>query len=345
MLRDLSRSWAISLVLILLAAVAAILILPPLPEAVRPPSDYSDIALYRDITTRVTNGEGYYDAATELQRQQGYPTRPFVTVRQPTLAVLVSQIGWQRARLLLAGLFLAGLLAWLGRLRDASLFERAGAALASIAAALVLIEPDFAVFHETWAGALAFLCLALAPTRLWMLAIAIALAAVSVRELSLPLAVILAFASLLSGPRRHAWAWFGVLAVFAIGMAFHGLAVDAHSLPSDRVSPGWSGFRGPLAPLTDLTKGSLLGLFPLKAGMILGLGALLGLAAMPARGAWQVLAYCLSIALMVTCFARPVNVYWFQLAQPAWFLGLAFIPRALRDLVAASIGHPVPAPA
>ena len=45
-----------------------------------------DFDLYQAINERIAAGEGYYDAALDEQRASGFPTKPFVTVRPPTLA-------------------------------------------------------------------------------------------------------------------------------------------------------------------------------------------------------------------------------------------------------------------
>ena len=37
-------------------------------------------------------------------------------------------------------------------------------------------------------------------------------------------------------------------------------------------------------------------------------------------------------ALMIALFSRPDNFYWACLLQPHWFIGFAFLPRALREL-------------
>ncbi len=50
-----------------------------------PDEDGGDLALYRRISERVITGEDYYAAALAEQRAGNYPTRPFVTVRLPTL--------------------------------------------------------------------------------------------------------------------------------------------------------------------------------------------------------------------------------------------------------------------
>ncbi|HEY6814812.1 MAG TPA: hypothetical protein VI168_04660, partial [Croceibacterium sp.] len=52
-----------------------------------------DSALYRRIVGRVAAGDSYYKAAMEEQRSRGYPVRPGLAVRMPTLALVTAWIG------------------------------------------------------------------------------------------------------------------------------------------------------------------------------------------------------------------------------------------------------------
>lgn len=336
MLRQLRRWQALVALCLLAAGVLAILSAPPAAPTPLEQRPYTDIDLYSDIVSGMQAGGGYYQTATRLQRAHDYPTVPFVTVRQPTLASMIAAIGWDNARYLLAAILAVGAIAWLGVLNRAALAERIGAMFAWIAAAIPVLAPEFIRLHEFWAGALAALSLAIARTRLWPVALVTAGLGSAIRELSVPLLGVLALSAAWRRDKVQAAAWLGLIALFAAGMAAHAFAVQDYAMPGDGASQGWTGLRGPLAPLQDLAEATLLRMLPLQAAMIVLLLALAGLAAMPARGGREALLYCLTIGLLVACFARPINTYWAQLAMPVLFIGIAFIPRALRDLVFAA---------
>src|SRR5690606_12052207 len=69
-----------------------------------------DFDLYQSINRRLTAGEGYYEAALAEQRASGFPTKPFVTVRPPTLAWSSLVLGLEGWRLAALGLWLATVL-------------------------------------------------------------------------------------------------------------------------------------------------------------------------------------------------------------------------------------------
>jgi hypothetical protein len=297
-----------------------------------------DLALYQRINGRMEAGEGYYAAALAEQRTHNYPTIPFVTVRTPVLAwgwLLFGQLGW---RLVASGLLIATTFAWIGALQGRTLFaERAAAALLLFTAGSGAFLERVGLLHDLLAG----LCLSLAlglhrPHRWWPSWIAAALG-LAIRELALPF--VLLWAAIALAQRR--WREFAAVAVllglFATGMALHASAVVAERLPGDVPSPGWHAMLGPalfLRSLTELTP-PLVQLPPALAAPLallpfvgwLGLGGRLGLFA----SLWFA-----GFALAMALFARENNFYWVMLVLPAYAAGMALVPRAIADLVAAT---------
>ena len=108
----------------LVLALVAILFLLGLPAGGgKPPAAYGakgpgDKDLYRAIVHRVKLGEPYPRAAVEEHRARGYPLRPFVVVRPPALAIMLS---WAPNLLVVyvleALLMIATIWAWVVRLR------------------------------------------------------------------------------------------------------------------------------------------------------------------------------------------------------------------------------------
>ena len=93
----------------------------PQPKVRASEAEQSDLDLYRDIIRRVGAGEAYYPVAADELRKGGYPLKPFVTFRLPTLADAYAHIPEivhdRSSRALLA---LAVLLVWWRRLEPAA---------------------------------------------------------------------------------------------------------------------------------------------------------------------------------------------------------------------------------
>lgn len=339
MLRMLSRGQAMILTLCLALACAWAAYAPERPPsgAAAQGSTYSDLKLYHDVAARVAAGDDYYAAATELHRAHGFPTRPFITIRPPTLAHLGAVFGWQKLQYLLGAFLLAAAMLWYHAFRQANLAERIAVAVFVLAGGAMASRTFLVAQHELWAGLLLALALPLVGSRHWIWALLFAAGALAIRELALPFVLLaLAFAVV-----RKRWpeaaGWSALALVFAGAMAAHAAAVSAHALPGDLPSQGWDGLRGALAPLRDLVDVSLLNRLPASLAAPAALLALLGWAAAPVRQACFALLWFLGYALMLALFARGQNFYWAIVLLPAWFIGFAFLPRALIQLTHAML--------
>lgn len=349
-LRRLPRWGALAVLALLALALAWSATADPVPARAWPASEQrravegpavegqgGDFALYARIAERVAAGESYYPAALAEHRAHNYPVRPFVTVRLPTLAWVNARLGRGPAGLLVVALLLANLAAWYRALADRlALPERLAILPLAFLAGFAAFEPRAALSHELVAGLLLSLALALyRPGLTWPALVALA-AALAVRELALPFALLwLAFAL---GERR--WREAGALAIviglFAAGLALHAFMVEQFLLPGDQGSPGWGDRQGPRLFIEALIRFTpLLALPPWLAGPLallplvgwLGLGGRLGLLA----ALWFT-----GFALVLALFARAENFYWVLMVLPAYALGLALVPRALADLARAS---------
>ena len=323
--------WTLLLAAVLLAVGAtplgSLLERPVPPKA----GQYGDKHLYRDIADEVRGGTPYYRAAAELHRAHHYPLKPGITVRLPTLAVIAARTGWQWLRGLAFALLGATALAWFHALRDkANLPERLGAA-ALILGSAGMLTGDPMIIHERWAGL--FLALALALRmgwrEAWPAALAAVAAALAVRELALPFALLaLAVAA---GERRwrEALGWTALIAVFAGLLALHLHFVAAQVRPGDLSSQGWDALGGPRAAVAAIIETSPLQYLLGWAAVPLAVLPLAGWFGLPGRDRWFCLALFAGYALMFALFSRPDNFYWGAIVQPAWFVGLAFLPHAV----------------
>ena len=293
------------------------------------------MALYARIHARMTAGEGYYAAALAEHRASGYPARPFVTVRLPTLAWAQALLGADGVRWAALALAAAGIAALFRRspLR-ASPEERIIAAALLAAGGGAALSPVAGYDHDFISGVLLTLALLTYRRDCWWPALLAAAAALAVRELAAPFVVLwLAFA-LADGRRREALALLVLLAAFAAGLAGHAQAVEAARLPGDLASPGWNAMAGLSVPLAGLLELTGLRHLPPQLAAPLGVLSLAGWAGLGGRTGLFAALWFTGLAAMMALFARPANYYWIELALPAYTLGLAFAPRAIRDLFA-----------
>lgn len=299
-----------------------------------------DFALYALIHQRVAAGENYYAAAMDAQRTNNYPTRPFVTVRLPTLAMLNAALGPGLLRnlemLLLLGAAGAGFWRWR---------EREGVALATAGAVLILLggagvmAMQAASIHELASGLL--LCLAAllySRERLWPSLLAAALA-LSLRELALPFVLLWLGFAVAERRWREAVLVAALVALFALGLWIHAGAVAAQQLPGDAASPGWQALAGPAFPLLGLAQMSALTVLPLWLAGPLALLPLLGWIGVGERSGLFAALWSAGFFLAMAIFARFENFYWALMVLPLYLAGLAFVPRALGDLLAVAAGR------
>ncbi|WP_379923461.1 hypothetical protein [Erythrobacter sp. R86502] len=299
-----------------------------------------DLALYSRIAARVSAGEGYYPAAMDEQRASNYPTRPFVAVRQPSLAWLQALIGVGGVRFAEMGLVIACL--WAANLRLAALVstpERLAALVLLALGGAAVIVPLAGLIHELWAGLwLTLALLVYRPDRWWPALFAAAMA-LAVRELAVPFVLLWLVFAVVARRWREAAGVAGVLAVFAVGMALHYMAVEAGRLPGDPASQGWNAFAGFGLPLMAVSRLTGLALLPMALAAPLAILPQVGWVGLGGRFGLFAALWFAGLFTMVALFARPENFYWAQLVLPAYGIGLAFAPRSLFDLWQSAAGR------
>lgn len=301
-------------------------------------STNTDKRLYERIVAGVDAGHDYYTVAASAHRVGGYPLKPFVTMRLPTLATMLAWLGPAAARALLAALALAALIAWLIRLRPAFAEPPQAlipAALMAIGGAVTLY-PGLIVFHEIWAALLIALSLALWRPGRWWPAVLIGLAAAVIRETALPYLLAMAGVALLERRWRESLSWSAAIGLVAVILVVHANAVASVVRADDAVSPGWSSFGGWPGFVAMMRLTTPLTLLPYAASAVLIPLSLLGWAAWRSSLALRTLLLLGGYSLMFALFARPDNLYWGLLIAPLLLGGLGFAPAGLRDLLAAA---------
>ncbi len=330
------RKPAIAILLGLLLWIALGVSLGDDPSTRPPtPAGRGDVDLYRAIDIRMLHGEGYYQAAATEHRARGYPLRPFVTVRMPTLA-WVSTLTGSLSRAAMLEMLLATVSVGMTIFRLRILIRSDGlwaaASLLIVTTVSILSQSELALWHELWAGLLIALALACWSERRWWPSVILGLAAVLFRELALPFLVAMAGCAFLERRPREALAWSAAVIVVFIALAAHATAVHAMLHAGDRASPGWSRLGGWRFDIAVVRGSSLLAILPSTVTAVLLPIALLGWASWPSRYAAR---YALALLGWLGAFlliGRPENFYWGLLMAPLMPIGLVVALPALRDL-------------
>ena len=330
---------------VLVALVAALLIAAwPAPSSPQPKmraseAEQSDLDLYRDIIARVRAGEAYYPVAAEELRNGGYPLKPFVTFRLPSLAyayALVPELGMIALEALLA---LAVLLVWWRRLEPHLPFWPLAIALVlMVGGTATLVEPVTGLFHESWAALLMALMIGLRRPGHAVAAIVVGTLALLIRETALPMILAMGGLALVERCWREALGWGAAVAVFAVALFFHAQMAATVFRPDDLASPGWNAMLGVRFALTAFAAVSSATALPKALAAVVIILSLFGWASV--RTGWALRATLLLIGYgaMLALFARPDTFYWALLVAPLSLVGLVFVPRAVAELVRASRG-------
>jgi len=327
------------LILLSLSAIIAPSPPPASPDPAAADSDRADVLLYESIVAAVRGGGDYYSVAAQAQRSGGYPVRPFVTMRLPTLAIVQAALPRPVTILLLYLLCLAVLAAWYVRL--GGVFARPPPRLIALAlvgcGGMIFVQTNLVAFHEVWAGLLVALSLAVWRDDRWVEAVAIGACAMLIRETAALYAIVMALCALAGGHRREAIGWAVAFAMFGAAVTAHYFAWSAIILPSDPAGPGWSGLLGFGFFVKALSVTTALSVLPpWIAAPFVGF-ALFGWLAWRDPAATRVLGVLGAYAVLVSLFCRTDTYYWVLLVAPVSLVGLAFIPDALRDLYVAAL--------
>jgi hypothetical protein len=323
-----------------LAVLGGVLISFAIPiSANRPASNGSDLHLYQTIVERLRHGEAYYPVAAEELRNGGYALRPAVNFRLPTLATFIAAVPEALALTLLRTIATLVVLAWtlrLWRTGVRALHALAAGAILFSGVGLAYSEPAL-IWHEVWAGLLVALALAVHGRRTWGICVALVLCAVLIRELALPLPLILMVLAARERRLLEAAVWLGVVAVFGAAMAVHMHMAALQTLSTDGAN-AWAAAGGWRFILSTATWNLFLSGMPLWLLAILTPLAILGLAGWNDRAAGRGF---LALALWLCAFlffGRPDNSYWGLMYAPLLALGFALsLPSCLALLSAATL--------
>ncbi len=317
------------LALILLATFAALSV----------PALQTDYGLYAAIVEGVRHGGNYYAVAADALRASGYPLAPFVAFRLPTLAVIEAALPSIAVMAIFYLLAAAVAVALYDRVRPAlrTRAARTVAAVLLVASLAPILTPSIATLPESWAGLLVAMSLAVRKPGRYVEAIALGLAAVTIRETAALYLVVMAVFAGVERQRREALGWVSALGVLGVLMLAHAHAVAEVVKPLDGAASDWAGLLGFGAFVSAGASVTGLAWLPLWIGApVVGL-ALFGWATWRDPVAARVLATIVLTASMIAVFGQPDTPHWALLVSPFLLLGLAFAPDGLRDLGGAAL--------
>lgn len=305
---------------------------------------HQDLYLYQAITERVKAGEDYYPSALSEQRARGYPVKPFLTVRLPTLAEIRALTGISPTANTVTGLLfiLAIALSWWARMRpppasnhtdmQMPLATAIVAMLLLISGLTIYISGAFLSMHEVWAGGLLAVALALyRPTNPYPAMIAAALA-VAIRETSLPF--ILLFCAYAAYHRRskEMAIWAVIALLFCAALSWHAATVTALTRVDDLSSPGWGNMGGWATYLAFIHDSTILRFFPLTLTALLVPLSVAGWLGAKHVDGKLIFLFQAGYALIFMIMGRSDNYYWGFMVAPTLLMGLAFLPQLIADM-------------
>lgn len=340
--------------LLVLAALACLIfggmalsVIAPLkgPESVISPGGQGDFALYQSVAARVRSGEDYYAAAAAELRARHYALKPALNFRLPTLAwTLAALPSDAAARWLIAGLTWIAFSVWGVR------FARMG--FRPLILALLLLATASGSFlglvstglhwHELWSGLFVMIALGVYGPRTWGWSALAALAAVLIRELALPLPVILAGLALWNRRYKEAAVWTAVILVFGAALAVH-LQTAAQHIGLDDLANAWSAFGGWNFILSTARWNYALVMAPTWLLAIIAPLAILGLAGWKDPVGLRAAALFAAWASAFMVFGRADNHYWGLIYSPLIAIGLALAPFSLIALARSFMQPALPA--
>lgn len=319
-------------VLLAFAAVVLASALLSLGGQTAPASSFGDgrgdLVLYQTIIDRLRHGEDYYPVVADELRNGGYALRPVLNFRLPTLATFLAFVPHIVALVMLRLLAAAVVLAWFARLRQSGM-RAPHAILAGVVAATgvgLAFNDSALVWHEMWAGLLIALSLAVHGKRTWGWSVALGLCAVLIRELALPLPLIMMALAARERRLMEAGAWLGVVVAFGAAMAVH-MTMAAQQLVASDPANGWTAVGGWGFILSTAKWNLLLTAAPMWVNATLVPCAVLGLAGWVDRSAGKALLVTAAWLAAFLFLGRPDNHYWGLMYAPLLALGAAlFIP-------------------
>jgi hypothetical protein len=287
----------------------------------------SDSGLYRAIVHRMDDGQGYYAAVAAEQPGRGYPTSPFVTVREPTLAWITSALGKDVTVALLWTLVAASLLlsVWVYERTEQGRIAWWVTVCAAVAATGIFAFPGGVYTHEVWMSLLVYLALVTRGLGWVRTSVLLLVGACLVRELVAPVLVLMLLVAWCQGRRREVLWWAGGCVTFALLFGAHAMAVHRLVEASGPASSSWLALGGWPFVVDALREPSLLSVAPYPVVAALVPLGVLGWVARRGPFFDRVSIVLLSYLALFCFVGRPDNAYWGAFLAVFVVIGLAMV--------------------
>lgn len=322
-----------ALMMLLLVAVS----LSPLASgfADKPSRGAGDVELYQAEIQRIAAGESYYQAASVELHERGYPTRSVFNWRTPLPMWLLGALPSEAIGRWIIGVLAAAALAlsvlMLSRETNARVAWLGG--LTMIGALLPCWLEQIYVMPVVWSGVLILLSICAYALGRPGWGVICGLAAVFVRELAGPYAVISLLLAMRERRLREVAAWLVGMAAYGIFYLWHARQAMALVLPTDHAhAAGWLQFGGAAFVISVAQMNMFLLLLPQWVTALLLPLAILGFAGWNTpTGLRAGMTACVFLT-MFAFFGIAINQYWGALIAPLMCLGAAQAPTALVEL-------------
>ena len=250
------------------------------------------------------------------------------------LALVSATLGPLLTKLLDAALVVLATLAWWERLKSSSLprLVSIAASVSILASCVLLTMPFITAFHESWAALLLMLSLALSTRDRILWAIVAAVLAAMFRELAAIYLVVMFGAAVLDRNRLAIAGWALAMGLVIAFYAGHAWMLQHYIGPEELKSPGWTGFGGWAFYVYAVKETSWLNVLPKTIAHALVPLAIFGWASLKLDFACRATAVMVGYAVLIACFARPVNFYWSLFNTPFVVAGIVFALYALAVL-------------
>ena len=289
-----------------------------------------DTDLFASVVQRIHAGGKYYATMGEELSTHGYPTRPFLTWRLPTLTMIEAafpSLQWSVGLLTVIGISTTALWFTSLRLRGIGPVLLAIPLVAAMLPSWAWLSPRAITLHDLWAGQLIALSLAAWSNGHRRFAWFAAAAALAIRELTLPFVIVMAGAAWLDRRRHEAAAWIALAVLFGTGLSVHAWRVAA-AAPPGGYSNSWIAAGGWCFALATARADLFLLVAPqwLVASVVpMMLAALWFWPTATGRRVAAIVTLYLAAFMLV---GRPFNWYWGLLTAPLLPVGvLAWLSR------------------
>jgi hypothetical protein len=320
---------------------------PRLDEKGEPIQPKPDSEFYYNIVERVRGGQRYHDAAKEefdrpYWRDDGWRPTSIFNWRTPTYAWMLAALPSQAA-----GMLCVSLLALVSMALWFRVIQQSQGPLPSLLVALLvgpfgwcISQANVYLFTELWAGILIAMSIALYALNRWPLAVLAALAALFLRELTLPYCLLCLVLAVWQRRPREVAAWVLGLGLYVAFYGWHVHQVRIQIAGEEAVAPqSWIRFGGLAFAIATTQLGNLFltALPSVFAGFMLPF-ALLGLAGWRGDTGIRAGLTCAGYLTFFLIAGKPQQAYWGLMISPLLALGLAALPNVFRDLGNAIFG-------